>query len=405
MLRIISKVFILLVTVTFLSCNSNSGVTSRATGWKYDFKAEGAFRNTISPASSVPSGMVKIPGGTITIDDIDDYETVQSKARPNELNSRRTLSVNTFYMDEYEIRNIDWREYLAWLTAVYGNVAPEIIEKAKPDMKAWKEEMGENEPFMTDYFTHPAFNEYPVVCISWEQAADYCAWRTDRANELRLIKQGVIKAPDFNAIAAMTDLESVQKAVFSSKTFFNGSQDNLAATYSGMYPDFRLPTEDEWEYAAYARKSTDPENKVRIYPWSTPVTGKLSALQQAQKKANYNKNAAENNANAFARTVPVGEYAPNDFGLYNMAGNVNEWVYDRYASRGNLNKIDSIDVLDTFLPVYYKNPGARVYKGGSWKDPVYWLRPASRRALDQKSAANDVGFRCVMSGIPSASKK
>lgn len=401
MLRILSKVFILLSTTLFFSCNSGHGVTSSTTGWPYDFKAENAFKKTSVAASNVPPGMVEIPGWSYTIDDVEDYVTASRRIKPNELNTRRTISVNSFYMDQHEVRNIDWREYQAWLTAVYSKVAPEKIEKTKPDIKAWTEGLGENDPFMMNYFTHPSFNEYPVVCISWEQAADYCEWRTDRANELQLIKMGVIKAPDFKAIAQLETLAEVENTVFSSKRFFNSVQDNLAASYNGMFYDFRLPSEDEWEFAAYTRKKTDTEKSIKVYPWAKKSYGKITQRQQDQLKAHYNQeNSPLNNVNVFSRTVPVGNYAPNDFGLYNMAGNVNEWVFDQYGTRGNLNKVDSVDVLDVFLPAYHKNNDSRVYKGGSWKDPIYWLHPSTRRYLDRKSGANDIGFRCAMSIIP-----
>jgi formylglycine-generating enzyme len=400
MLRILSKVFILLSTVAFISCNIGFGVTSSTTGWPYDFKAENAFSTSLVTPSQVPPGMVEIPGWSYTIDDIEEYETASRRVKPNELNTRRTITVNSFYMDKHEVRNIDWREYQAWLTAVYSKVAPEIIEKAKPDIKAWIDGLGENEPFMMNYFTHPSFNEYPVVCITWEQATDYCAWRSDRANELQLIKMGVIKAPDFKAIAQMETLAEVENAVFSSKKFFNSQQDNLAASYKGMFPDFRLPSEDEWEFAAYARKKTDSENSPKIYPWAKNSYGKLYQEQREQLEANYKPgNITGVNDNAFSRTVPVGSYAPNNFGLYNMAGNVNEWVFDRYATRANLNKIDSVDVLDVFLPEYLKSADSRVYKGGSWKDPIFWLHPSARRSADRKASANHIGFRCAMSII------
>jgi len=401
MIRISISAFIIIsLTVTFTACNKSIGITSTATGWPYDFKAENAFRGQAGLSSQVPPGMVEIPGWSFTVDDVEEFETANRRIRPNELNTRRTLSVNSFYMDQHEVRNIDWREYLSWLTAIYGNVAPEIIEKAKPDIKAWTEGLSDNEPFLMNYFTHPSFNEYPVVCISWEQATAYCAWRSDRANELRLIKAGVIKAPDFKAIAEMKTLKEVENAIFTSKKFFTSQQDNLAKTYTGMYPDFRLPSEDEWEFAAYARKSTDPENKVKVYPWGEKNHGKLSQNQRNQQKAHYNQSGTNIKSNVFSRTVPVGSFAPNDFGLYNMAGNVNEWVFDQYTTRGNLNRIDSVDVLDTFLPEYHKSTDSRVYKGGSWKDPVYWLHPASRRYLDRNKSANDIGFRCAMSIVP-----
>ncbi|MDD2283867.1 MAG: SUMF1/EgtB/PvdO family nonheme iron enzyme [Paludibacter sp.] len=405
MLRILSSAFILSLAVAFTSCNKSIGITSSTTGWPYDYKAGNAFRGSGGQASQVPPGMVEIPGWSFTVDDVEEFETANRRIRPNELNTRRTLSVNSFYMDQHEVRNIDWREYQSWLTAVYSNVAPEIIEKAKPDINAWTKGLSDNEPFLMNYFTHPSFNEYPVVCVSWEQAAAYCAWRSDRANELRLIKAGVIQAPNFRAIAEMTTLEAVENTVFSSKKFYTSQQDNLAKTYSGVYPDFRLPSEDEWEFAAYARKSTDLENKVRVYPWAEKSHGKLSRLQQSQQQAHYNQTGANINSNVFSRTVPVGSFAPNDFGLYNMAGNVNEWVFDQYTTRGTLNRIDSVDVLDTFLPEYHKSTDSRVYKGGSWKDPIFWLHPASRRYLDRNKSANDIGFRCAMTKIGTTNMK
>jgi len=200
-------------------------------------------------------------------------------------------------------------------------------------------------------------------------------------------------------------LEAVENAVFSSRRFFTGQLDNLAKTYTGMFPDFRLPTEDEWEFAAYARKSTDSENKIRVYPWASNFHGKLNHRQREQAKAHYNQESTGINSNVFSRTVPVGSFAPNDFGLYNMAGNVNEWVFDQYTTRGNLNKIPNEDALDIFLPDYHKSEDSRVYKGGSWKDPVYWLHPASRRYLDRNKSANDIGFRCAMSMVPVDAKK
>lgn len=401
MVRTLTKGILVAFSLTLIGCASG-GRTSSLTGWNYDFRSEDAFRGSM-PASFTPPGMVLIPGGTLTIDDTEEYETATHRVRPDELNTRRTLSVNSFYMDQHEIRNIDWREYLGWLTAVYGTVAPERVEAARPDLNAWKEGLSENEPFMLDYFTHPSYDQYPVLCISWEQAAEYCKWRTDRVNELLLVKAGLIPAPDFNAIAALNTPEEVENAVFSSERYFSSTNQYQARNYTGMFVSFRLPSETEWEYAAYARKSTDPANKVSAYPWRPQSIDKLSPRQREQLKAHYKQNTeAGSRVDVFSRTVPVTHYAPNDFGLYNMAGNVNEWVYDTYTSRGNLNRIDSVSVMDVFLPDYHSIPHARVYKGGSWKDAQYWIQPASRRYHDPMKGANHIGFRCAMSIAPAS---
>jgi len=398
MMRSITKGIFFALALSLMACASG-GRVSTVTGWKYDFTAANAFRGQ-SPASFTPPGMVLIPGGSITIDDTEEYESATHRARPNELNTRRTLSVNSFYMDQAEIRNIDWREYLAWLTAVYGKVAPGRVEAARPDQKAWQQGLSDNEPFMMDYFTHPSYDQYPVVCISWEQAAAYCKWRTDRVNELLLVKAGVRPAPDFNLIASLTSLEEVENAVFSSERYFASTNQYLSGNYTGIFVSFRLPSEDEWEYAAYARRSTDPANKVYAYPWNPQMADKLSPKQREQLKAHYNKStSAGSRVDVFSRTVPATYGAPNDFGLYNLSGNVNEWVYDQFTTRGNLNRIDSVTVLDVFLPDYHKIPNARVYKGGSWSDAQYWLHPSARRYHDPAKGANFIGFRCAMSVV------
>lgn len=405
MLHRLIKLFVVIIIPVLAGCTTG-GMKSSTTGWPYDFKAQNAFRTRFPSGMQVPPGMVVIPGGSITVDDVEEFETISRRARPNELNTRKSLSVNSFYMDQREVRNIDWREYQAWLTAVWSNVAPERVEAARPDLAAWQEGLGDNEPFMMNYFSYPAFNEYPVVCISWDQAVAYCAWRSDRVNELRLIRMGVIPAPDFAAIASLPTVEAVEAAIFSSSRYFNSLNENLAATYNGMFPDYRLPSEDEWEFAAYARRNTDPETKISVYPWADNSDVKLSSRQQAQRFAHYNKgNGFGSKVDVFSRTVPTGEYAPNDFGLYNMAGNVNEWVFDQYSTRGNLNRIESSDILDVFLPDYLSSQDVRVYKGGSWKDNIYWLHPASRRYLDRTRGANDVGFRCAMSFMGSSGIK
>lgn len=395
----LSYIILISFGFTLASCNSNTSpsscIQSPTTGWPYDFKVNHAFKKVNLPLGRTPTNMAVIPGWTFTVDDVDEFETVNRRIRPNETNIRRDLSVNSFYMDRYEVRNIDWREYLTWLSTVYTYVNPNRIENAKPDINAWTEGLSDNEPFMFNYFTHPSFNEYPVVCVSWDQVSDYCKWRTDRSTEFQLIKYGAIKAPNFDSIANLTSLDEVEHALFSSERFFSSIDDNILNSCRGLFPDYRLPSEDEWEFAAYARKSSDPDNVVKIYPWSEKNYEVLSKSRVNQQQAHYNQSRTNIHSNMFSRTVPVGSFAPNDFGLYNMAGNVNEWVLDRYVTRSGKNKIDSVDILDIFLPEYHKSPDSRVYKGGSWKDPIYWLHPASRRYLDRNKSANDIGFRCV----------
>lgn len=107
-------------------------------------------------------------------------------------NTPKRVSIASFYMDETEVRNIDWLEYLTWLRRVYTTY-PEVYQKALPDTLVWRDQLGYNEPMVKNYLRFPAYAEYPVVGVSWEQATDYCVWRTDRVNEQILIEQ---KNPD-----------------------------------------------------------------------------------------------------------------------------------------------------------------------------------------------------------------
>jgi len=104
----------------------------------------------------------------------------------------RRVTVSSFYMDETEVANIDYKEYLYWLGRVFGESYPEIQTNAKPDTLVWREELSYNEPFVETYFRHPSYDNYPVVGINWLQANDYCKWRTDRVNEMVLIEKGIL---------------------------------------------------------------------------------------------------------------------------------------------------------------------------------------------------------------------
>lgn len=396
-------------------------------------------------------------------------------------------------MDQYEIRNVDWREYTNWMEVVFARTAPQLVEKAQPNKQIWREELAYNEPYLQNYFTHPAFDQYPVVGVTWEQAMDYCAWRTDRVNELALIRAGIITPPDFAKLENMpydsirdNFVFNTQKYLLQStyqpqagkrpKTNLGGQVRKVDMSDGILFSDFRLPTEAEWEFAAYAIKAGAdgmvPEGK--IYPWSGAQMRNPTKKQLGQMQANFVRGRGDmmgtsGSLNDRATiTEVVNSYYPNDFGLYNMAGNVNEWVLDVYrptsyevvaeynSFRGNvyltpratgkdqfgrnvyqidsLGRIandsidfrdfkdgdpqsqinfslananllarDTMDITDILRPVISKN--TRVYKGGSWKDRVYWLNPSTRRYLDQNKAANDIGFRCAMSMIGNIEQK
>ena len=174
-LETIAKLVTITLSITIFACvgNSDEGY-SRLTGWKYNDKNGAGYTVKKSFITRVPPGMVAIEGGSFTIGEKGEYIT---NAPRN--NAPRRITVSSFYMDEWEIRNKDWNEYVNWMKVVFGKAAPKLVQKALPDVSVWREDLAYNEPYLQNYFTHPAYNEYPVVGITWEQAVDFCQWRTD----------------------------------------------------------------------------------------------------------------------------------------------------------------------------------------------------------------------------------
>ena len=370
----IAKLAAISLAITMIACVSkptNEG-SSRVTGWKYNDKTEAGFTVKKGYISEVPTGMVAIEGGSFTIGEKGEYITAPRDNKP------RKITVSSFYMDEFEIRNIDWREYTNWMKAVFGKTAPRLVQKAQPDFTVWREELAYNEPYLENYFTHPAFDQYPVVGVTWEQAMDFCQWRTDRVNELALIRAGVIIPPAFSKLETQTSQDSIANSfVFNTQKYLK--QDNYQPSVGKnakkdlygknrkvdmsdgiLFSDFRLPTEAEWEFAAYALTSGKngmvPEGK--IYPWSGSQVRNPTKREMGRMMANFVRGRGDmmgtsGSLNDKATiTAPVDSYFPNDFGLYNMAGNVNEWVLDVYRSTS----YEDIAEYNSFRGNVYKTP-------------------------------------------------
>jgi sulfatase modifying factor 1 len=102
----------------------------------------------------------------------------------------KRVTIASFYMDESEVSNLDYREYLFWLRRVYPE-NPEKYQTALPDTLVWREKLAYNEPYVSNYLRHPAYGKYPVVGVSWKQADAYSKWRTDRVNEGILVEKGM----------------------------------------------------------------------------------------------------------------------------------------------------------------------------------------------------------------------
>ena len=219
-----------------------------------------------------------------------------------------------------------------------------------PDTTAWINDFDNayNEPYVRMYFAHGGYSNYPVVGVSWEQANAFANWRTDYLRR-SLGKEGVYIEP------------------------------------------YRLPTDAEWEYAARAGVN---EN---MYPWEgdLPMTEDKGCFYANFKpqKGNYMKDGQ-------LITSQVGTYSPNDFGLYDMAGNVSEWTSTAYT--------ESVGRLTSDLNPEYRYDAAKedpykmkrkIVRGGSWKDVAHNIRSDIRMWEYQNEQRSYIGFRCVRSQI------
>jgi gliding motility-associated lipoprotein GldJ len=365
----------------------NPGQSSSVTGIEYN--VEGNFTLDEYQGQPEAPNMVYIEGGRFTMGS---FEEDLMGTRDN---LERTVTVASFYMDQTEIGNIHWLEYLF---DIRQDSTTEFYESALPDTTVWRRSLAFNDPYEDHYLRYPGFRYFPVVGVSWRQANDYCKWRTSVVNEKLVEETGAeVEIPEGGRIP----LES-----------------------GVVLPDFRLPTEAEWEYAAKALIGTQylDENQThsRIYPWDGHATRNPYGKKMGYMLANFKRGrgdyagiAGKLNDGAMI-TDYIYEYPPNDFGLYNMAGNVNEWVLDvyrplSYQDFNDLNPIrrdGTIDPEEKYDNEKYPNfPGEfnslvtnelRVYKGGSWADVAYWLSPGTRRYLEQDSATATIGFRCAM---------
>ena len=217
-----------------------------------------------------------------------------------------------------------------------------------PDTLCWIHDFtySYNEPLTNMYFWHPAYDEYPLVGVTWKQARAFSIWRTLEHNKF------------------------------------------LSSVGESFVQDYRLPTESEWEYAARGGLDLSP------YPWGGPYIRNTRGCFLANFKplrGNYYDDGG-------IHTVPVVSYEPNDFGLYCMAGNVAErttTAFDEsvYDFAHDLNMDYKYEAEDDDPPVLKR----KVIRGGSWKDVGYFLQTSSRTYEYQDTAKSYIGFRNVMS--------
>lgn len=215
-----------------------------------------------------------------------------------------------------------------------------------PDTLVWRRDFqfSFNDPMLHMYFSHPGYAEYPVVGVTWEQAHAFCNWRT---------------------------------------MLFN-SHSSIPAQ------EYRLPTEAQWEYAARGGR------KMAMYPWGNNYArdGKGCFL------ANFKPYRGAYNDDTGTTTTKVAQYRPNDFGLFDMAGNVAEWTNSAYQTSSNTTVHDLNP--DYSYMARKSDPDIlkrKVIKGGSWKDISYFLQCGVRSYEYQYESRPYIGFRCVRADI------
>jgi len=485
-----NKLFLIvvgLVLLTIFSTSCKPKQRSRTTGWEYNNPKNGGFEVAQSDEQITGPGLVLIEGGTFTMGSTSETPFYEWD------NSPRKVTVSSFYIDQTEVSNIAYLEYIFWLNRVYGQSYPLVVQNALPDTLVWRDRLAYNEPLVQTYFRHPSYQNYPVVGVSWVQANDFASWRSDRVNEGLLIDAGIL---DF-------DPDQVDENNFNTDAYLAGQYEGLVKEGKKdldpngtgvrnvrfedglLLPNYRLPTEAEWEYAALGLVGNTLYNRVverRQYPWNgsgirTDETKYYGSFVANFKIGSGNYMGVAGNLNDGA-SIPasVGSYWPNDYGIYNMAGNVSEWVLDVYrpmtpefvsdfnpyrgnvfknvkkdidggiapkdslgrivyenitpeeaASRKNYRKADNVNYRDgdyqsgiradwldgeeeeTDSKSMYDygqttliSDKARVVKGGSWDDGVYYLSPGTRRFLNEDESASTIGFRCAMIRVGSA---
>lgn len=422
--------FSFLLTTAFLSsCGSGSKQVASKSNSKS--KTSDGQLHGVAPSSrgsmGRPYGMVYIPPGTFHMGPSDEDVNYNYTAR------NKSVSINGFWMDATEVTNNEYRQFVQWVrdslaavelgyfktstngdtaidwkkaatikwgdsktlekmsniilapdNRIYGRMEldPDKIlfsvqgfnlkdaakrenatrprkdfmykysMKVYPDTLCWMRDFSYsyNEPMTKRYYSHPSYGNYPVVGVSWKQAVAFCHWRSKYLN------------------------------------------DYLSKAKKAQESDYRLPTEAEWEYAARGGRSQS------MYPWGNYYPRNKKGCLMANFKpgrGNYPEDGG-------FYTVKADSYWPNDFNLYNMAGNVAEWTssyfYEgSYNFQHDMNPDIQWNALDSDPPRMKR----KVVRGGSWKDVGFFLQTSTRQYEYQDTTKSYIGFRCVID-LPSS---
>jgi gliding motility-associated lipoprotein GldK len=284
----------------------------------------------------IPYGMVPIPAGTFHMGQADE------DIAHTQMNFNKQITIGAFYMDDSEITNNEYRQFMDNIMLDSMSILGEefVMNELYPDTTVWVRDFAHHmgDPLMVYYWSHPAFDDYPVVGVDWEAAKYFCTWRTNYLNDFR------------------------------------------ASIGEWPMPNFRLPSEAEWEYAARGGRD------MAKYPWGNPYIRNAKGCMLA----NFKPGRGNYFDDGFAYTSPAYAFFSNDYGLFDMSGNVSEWCEDAYNPA-------SVPLVWDLNPTYFdENEPRKVIRGGSWKDIAYFLETGTRNFEHKDTTRAFIGFRCAM---------
>ncbi|MCF6350394.1 MAG: gliding motility lipoprotein GldJ [Flavobacteriaceae bacterium] len=371
----IKFLFLTLIIISLANCGGKNRGTSNLTGWKFSDYDGGAGANY--KGQTTPLGMVLIEGGAFTMGHVQDDVMFDWNTTPVK------MQVRSFYIDEAEVTNREYRLFLQWMEQTYppnNDNYRNIYTSVLPDTLVWRNTLGDAELLTETYLRHPSYNQYPVVGVSWVQAVEYCKWRTNMVNEKILMDKGIL-----NPLHEIDSLKIEGKNRFDTDVYLSDPNllfDGDSTIYKRGLPDlkakskgsrgrgsrgsrsrgsrgskggftgrhvkvadgiltqkFRLPSEVEWEFAAKALVENREYNTLqgrKKFSWNGKYTRSKSKRTKGDQQANFKYGKGNYSGlpgwsdDGADITNAIKSYKPNALGLYDMTGNVAEWVSDVY---------------------------------------------------------------------------